>query len=185
MKIRNSLIITLLASGSVLLASSALADEPTVVSQQTDRLNIDYVDAEGYTDIRPSNLGSRSKFRNQVLNTMTEYFDEFAQELPEGQTLKVTVTDIDLAGDTRSARIPIGSPLQDVRVMEDIFFPRIKFSYELQDASGSVLKSEEVSLKDMAYLDRAGFVRTNRDAFAYERQMLKEWFERDLMGENS
>nr|WP_136250450.1 DUF3016 domain-containing protein [Ningiella ruwaisensis] len=163
------------------VAFSALAGEDDksdiqTIEQSSEKLNIAFVAPKKYTDIRPSNQ-TRSKFREHVTDSFYEMFDDLAQTLPDGQTLDVTVTDIDLAGDTRSPRIPINMLHNDIRVLEDIYFPRVKFSYQLKDASGAVLMSDDVELKDMNYLDRAGFVR-HRYAFPYEHQMIEEWFDK-------
>ncbi|MFC4700436.1 DUF3016 domain-containing protein [Glaciecola siphonariae] len=157
------------------LSCYATASESMPQNDADSRLKIEFVEPKSFTDIRPSNQ-SRAKFREHVLKTMQDYFDELAQTLPEGQVLAVTVEDIDLAGDTRSPRVPIGSTMFDVRVMEDIYFPRIKFSFVLTDANGEQLQADQVNLKDMSYLNRAGRIRNNTDAFPYEKNMLEKWF---------
>lgn len=170
-KIRSTLALTL----SLLALSCAHANLGSNEENTSTNLTIEFVEPKSFTDVLPSNE-SRSKFRKRVMAEFEEYFTEFADDLPQGQSLEVSVTDIDLAGDTRSPRIPIGSAFFDVRVMEDIFIPRIDFSYVLKDASGMVLQSDEVKLKDMAYLQRAGVLRGNRHAFSYERNMIERWF---------
>jgi hypothetical protein len=168
---------TMLASvfGLMMSANVIASDtQEAKIMDEDSRLTIEFIEPEKFTDIRPSNE-SRKKFREHVLSSMEKYFDELTDTLPNGQTLDVTVTDIDLAGDTRSPRVPIGSQMFDVRVIEDIYFPRIKFSYTLKNDAGEVLKSEDVDLKDMNFLNRTGRF-TNRDAFKYERVMIEGWF---------
>jgi hypothetical protein len=111
-----------------------------------------------------------------VLNEFSEYFDELAQKLPEGQVLHVNVTDIDLAGDTRSARFQFSVMHDEIRVVEDIFFPRLDFEYELKDSAGVVLQSQVVSIKDMNFMNSVGRSHS-RDRFPYEKHMLDEWYQ--------
>ncbi|WP_371194126.1 DUF3016 domain-containing protein [Glaciecola sp. SC05] len=160
---------------SLLLFSNAQAGSETQQVSEATNIKIEFIEPESYTDMRPSNE-SRSRYHKHVLSSIEEHFAELSENLPDGQTLDIKVTDIDLAGDTRSPRIPVGSFMFDVRVMEDIFFPRIKFNYVLKNAAGEVLQSEDVNLKDMAYLNRAGVVRRNSGSFPYEKFMLQQWF---------
>lgn len=176
MKLNNITNALTCSAFAFMLLAGAQANAQEEGVEQTSNLNIEFIEPESYTDIRPSNE-SRSKYRKHVLSSVEEYFTEFAATLPAGQSLEVKVMDIDLAGDTRSPRIPVGSMMFEVRVMEDIYFPRIKFEYSLKDESGQVVKTDEVNLKDMTYLNRAGLIRRNRDAFPYERHMLEKWFE--------
>lgn len=167
---------TLALMTTMSVAAVAQTDDAMQAEVQKSNLNFEFVEPDRFTDIRPSNQ-SRSKYRDHVFESMQMYFAEFADSLPAGQTLIINITDIDLAGDTRSPRVPIGSTMFDVRVMEDIYFPRIEFSYMLKDEAGVEIQSGEANVKDMSYLSRASFVRSNRDAFPYERHMLEEWFD--------
>lgn len=171
-------VIALSASILALLsfACSSTIEEP-VLRVNTTKINLEFIEPDSFTDIRPSNE-SRSRYQKHVLQSIETYFVEFAETLPEGQMLDVKVSDIDLAGDTMSPRIPLSSDLFDVRVIEDIYFPRIKFSYALKNKNGQVLQSEEVNLRDMNFLNRSGVARNiHSTPFPYEKFLLEEWFE--------
>jgi hypothetical protein len=157
-------------------ATGVYADNDTQVEtyKTSDRLHIEFIEPKNFTDIRPSNQ-SRAHFTKQVLTQFSEYFDEIAQKLPDGQVLDVNVTDIDLAGDTRSARFSFSSMMDEVRVIERIFFPRLEFEYELKDSKGQVLQAQAVSIKDMNFMNR-NFISHNRDRFPYEKRLLDEWY---------
>jgi len=60
-------------------------------------------------------------------------------------------------------------------VVKNIFFPRIEFSYQLLNADNSVVKSEDVSLKDMGFLMHNG-LKYRSQSFGYEKEMLDDWF---------
>lgn len=181
--------LSLSAFGCSLVASeqtddSQSADEIEVVSvTDLDRLKIHFIAPEDYTDIRPSNQ-SRVRFQERVIESFAAHFADLAQKLPEGHTLEVEVHDIDLAGDTRSARFQIGSLLEEIRVIEDIFFPSMAFSYSVKDSTGKEIQTDKVDIKDMTFLNRANrFPR--RDMFPYEKFMLNDWFNRTFEREVS
>ena len=53
----------------------------------------------------------------------------------------------------------------------------MKFSYQLLAADKKVIKSEEVSLKDMSFLMHSGSRYSTR-SFSYEKKMLDVWFKK-------
>ena len=52
------------------------------------------------------------------------------------------------------------------------------FSYSLSE-NNEVIKTADVSLKDMAFMNRATNIRHN-DALRYEKVMLKRWFDKEF-----
>lgn len=166
-----SIVVCMIATATNVFASN---DGQGETDNTSERLHIEFIEPEKFTDIRPSNQ-SRAHFTKQVLTQFSEYFNEIAQKLPDGQVLDVKVTDIDLAGDTRSPRFSLSSMLSEVRVIEHIFFPRLEFEYQLKDSEGRVLKTEAVSIKDMNFMNRS-VARHNRDRFPYEKHLLNEWY---------
>ncbi len=89
--------------------------------------------------------------------------------LKPGQSLKIEVLDIDLAGRPRMH----GGSANDIRVLTGgADWPRIKLKYTLE-AKGEAPRSAEEDLSDMGYLqnpDRTGA------SLAYEKRMLDDWF---------
>ncbi|MBT1450357.1 DUF3016 domain-containing protein [Glaciecola sp. XM2] len=166
--------LTALAFSSLFLVPAASAYAEQEGADEQTKLKIEFIEPKKYTDIRPSNQ-SRSRFTKQVTRDFEAYFSELAEQLPDGQSLNIKVTDIDLAGDTLSARFPITSLLSEVRVIEDIFFPSMDFEYELKNANGDVVQSDIVELKDMNFMNRSGRIQ-GRDAFPYEKHMIDRWF---------
>ncbi|MFC3094341.1 DUF3016 domain-containing protein [Alteromonas sediminis] len=161
---------------STMTSATAIADEKDqTVKNEEGRVLITWQSPQDYSDIRPS-LQSRRSFRKQVFRELDEAFEKLAETLPEGQTLHVTVTDIDLAGQVWPASfVGIGSGGEDVRVVKRIHIPRMTFSYVLKDASGNDIKADDVKIKDMGFLDGLS-VRFSERPFAYEKRMLKDWF---------
>jgi len=131
---------------------------------------VTWTDYEKYRDIYPSNNESRKYFRERTFKNFEKYFAKLAENLPEGQTLKIEVTDVDLAGDARFS----GGPNR-LRIVKEIYFPRIDFSYQLVNADGSEVVAEKVELRDMNFMMRS-HLKYRSDSLGYEKKMLDEWF---------
>ncbi|MBL4823287.1 MAG: DUF3016 domain-containing protein [Colwellia sp.] len=129
---------------------------------------ITWSDYEKYRDIHPGNEGRKS-FREHTFKTFEKHFAKLAERLPAGQLLKINVTDIDLAGDTHFGGI------NQLRIIKDIFSPRMNFSYQLVNADGSIVTSGEIVLKDMNFMMGSNLKYRNK-SLGYEKKMLDDWF---------
>ena len=154
---KSILLITLFSAG-FLLSPSAFAATSEVT----------WTDYKSYRDIDPGNEGRKS-FRERTFKDLEKHFAKLAETLPEGQVLKIDVTDVDLAGDTNAAGI------HRTRIIKQIYSPRMNFSYELLDASGKVIQSEEVSIRDMNFMSGSN-LKYRSKSLGYEKKMLDDWF---------
>ena len=91
----------------------------------------------------------------------------------------MTVTNVDLAGDVEYffTRFPGG-----IRVVRNLYFPSIEFTYELADEMGTVRTSGQENVKDMGFQFAGSRVISNAP-FGYEKRMIDKWF-RDTFGDN-
>lgn len=128
---------------------------------------VKWTNSDKYRDVHAGD-GHRAKFKARVFRKFEEHFAELAEKLPEGQTLLIDVKDVDLAGD-------VHQNMRRIRVIKDIFFPRIEFSYQVVDSNKNVITSGDVDLKDMGFMMGANH-RYNQDSLGYEKKMLDEWF---------
>ncbi|MBU2977601.1 DUF3016 domain-containing protein [Alteromonas sp. C1M14] len=136
---------------------------------------------DDYTDVRAANE-NRARFKERTFKTLDEYFAKLAEKLPEEQTLVITVTDLDLAGQVWPSSFVFGNGMgSDVRIIKRVDIPRIVFSYTLKDGAGNEIKSANVNLKDMGFLENSRLV-AQSDNLAYEKAMIKDWF-RDEMAD--
>jgi hypothetical protein len=129
-------------------------------------VQISFVKPENFADIR-----DRTYSREQNLKALEEVFTSAAQPyVADGQTLKIEVLDVDLAGEVR-----YGGRANDVRVLRGrADWPRIAFRWSVEGA-GAAPRSGEAVVQDMAYLQRIPPA-TSYTSLVYERRMLDEWF---------
>ena len=83
----------------------------------------------------------------------------------------VTVTDVDLAGDFEPWRSP---NMNDVRIIKELYPPRIDISFKLIGADGEVEKAGTRELRNLAFQMTAAAIPTN-DPFRYDKALLDEW----------
>ncbi len=94
----------------------------------------------------------------------------FAPRLPDGQELKIDVTELDLAGWNRFG------PQGDLRVLRGgADWPRITLRWELAE-NGRTVKAGEDRLADMNYLLHVPPSMTNEGELPYEKRLLADWF---------
>jgi hypothetical protein len=61
-----------------------------------------------------------------------------------------------------------------VRIVKDIYPPRMSFTYKLVDASGAVVKEGQEKLVELAFQMTASPI-NNQDSLRYEKAMLDNW----------
>lgn len=156
-------------------------DKEKVMVYEQAHSKVTWQDYRDFTDVKPANQ-SRKKFAEHTFKQLSKYLDKLAKDLPEGHKLQINVTDLDLAGHVLPASFAgIGSVSNDIRIIKQVHIPRIAFEYELVDASGAVVKTDTVKLKDMNFIERHNRLFRN-EALRYEKNMLKHWFESTLKG---
>lgn len=136
-------------------------------SVKAAEVEVKWTNPDKYTDIKAGE-GHRKKFQEQTFKTLEEHFAKMAKMLPEQQKLLLDVTNLDLAGD-------VNYGIKRIRIIKDIFTPRMKFSYQLLNADNTVAKSEEVSLNDMGFLMHNN-LKYRSESLKYEKKMLDDWF---------
>ena len=134
--------------------------------------SVTWGDLKDFRDVRPSNE-VRGSYHKRIQSQFEKHFMELSAQLPDGYKLGVKVTDIDLAGDVNFS----GS--REIRIVKPIFFPRVDFNYVLTDGAGKLIDQADVSLKDMSFMDK---IKRGRDEeFHYEKRLITEWFDKELM----
>jgi hypothetical protein len=168
---------TLLSLSTMALANedNAAPDDTNVQIIEVDNVSVTWGDYREFTDIRSPN-SSKKRFAKHTFERLTKYIAKLASDLPEGQNLQLSVTNLDLAGRVLPLSFAgLGNNMSEQRIIKRIDIPRMSFSYTLVDASGATLKQGEANLKDMNFMERHNpFFRS--EALKYEKNMLRQWF---------
>ena len=139
------------------------------------RANVLFFEPQKFTDVRDSYMGDPD--RTTYLQQLRDHLLEQAKyHVPEGHTLSVTFTDIDMAGDFEPWHGPAWS---DVRVVKDIYPPRINLAFRLTDADGKVVKEGKRELRDLAFLMKITMAFRD-DPLRHEKALLDDWLRSEL-----
>ena len=142
------------------------------------RITVIFSHPEEYTDIRDNQSDfDNERGRERYLPFIQEYLEQEAgRRLPAGQKLTVTFSDIDLAGDFEPWH---GVQFSDIRIIKDLYIPRLTFTFKITDENGVVLREGERKLVELAYQMRitTGF---RDDQLRYEKGMLSDWLRDEL-----
>jgi len=149
--------ITILLS-LTLLSSSVLAA----------KVEMKWTDPDEYTDIHAGE-NNRKHFREQTFKNLDKHFSKLASQLPGDQTLKVEVTNIDLAGTT------FHGGMTRIRVVKEMYPPRMEFSYQVVNADNSLILKGEAKLKNMSFM-MGRTLRYRNDSLGHEKEMIDKWF---------
>lgn len=163
-----------------ILLVGALALSPALALGATEnriiaRAEVVFFEPLKFTDVRDSQSGdsSRTTYLDQIRDHVLE---QAKYHVPEGHLLRVTFTDIDMAGDFEPWR---GPRFDDIRIVKDIYPPRISLSFRLTDAEGNVVKEGKRELRDLAFLMKItmGF---RDDSVRHEKALLDDWLRAEL-----
>lgn len=150
--------------GGTLLPASLAAPAPEF------RTEVVFFEREKFTDVKDRNLDSE-KTRDSILEQLKTYLQERAQlYVPEGAKLAVTIKDVDMAGDFEPGRFPAG---HDVRIVKEIYAPRIKLAFQLTDANGEVVKQGARNLHDPDFMRTA--MGSFNEPYKYEKALIDDW----------
>lgn len=138
-----------------------------------DRVEVGFARPERFTDAGRYWGGEKSREAN--LAELARHIGQRAGRLlPQGQKLAVSITDLDMAGAYEPRRSGVG----DVRVVRNVYPPRIDLHFRLTAADGSVVKEGARSLRDLAFGN--GNVVYRDDRLRHEKALIDDWLAREL-----
>ena len=144
----------------------------------TVRTTVMFFEPEKFTDVANRAFGDSDQERNETLSDLRTHFIKQANRLlAPGQQLKITFTDIDLAGEFEPWR---GGALADVRIVKDIYPPTMKLAFQLKDADGNVLKQGDRTLRDMGFMMTLSIDRN--DPLRFEKELFDNWVRDEFRG---
>lgn len=155
------LFVALLAGGCQSVTSQTPAVPLTAIA-------VNYQQPDKFTDASDSFGSGTSDSHLEILREHIR--EQAARLLAEGQKLTVTITDIDLAGDF----LPGRAAMNDVRVVKDIYSPRVELSFRLEAADGTVLKEGERRLRNVNFMNELRLSMQN-ESLGYDKELLTRW----------
>ena len=137
----------------------------------TPKVKLTFVDTEKFTDITVGNLTAKNS-SDQVYAELNRHLALLAKrQLAPGQTLVVTMRDIDLAGVIEPWR---GPDFGRIRYVRDAHPPRLVFDYQLLAADGTVVQEGSARLTNLTFRYQAPTIDSG-DATYFEKQLLDDW----------
>lgn len=137
------------------------------------QVDVQYVDPKQFTEFRHAGIGVDRNERGWLDALARHLAQRAGARLPEGQTLRIVVTDVDRAGDYEPWH---GGQSADVRIVRDVYPPSVDLNFTLLSADGTILRAGKASLRDPAFM-----LRSNRyfdDPLRYEKAMIDDWVEK-------
>jgi len=157
-------------SGQALGRNVTDPDVPRALSSD-GKVDVRWTDPAQFSDVRFSG-NRREAVRGDWVTQLAIHFQQSAaRQLPDGHHLSVTITDIRRAGQYEPWH---GPRMQDVRVVKDIYPPRLSFTYTLTGADGRVIDQGERQLVDSAFM-MSGPRLTDSDPLRFEKAMIDNW----------
>jgi hypothetical protein len=132
-------------------------------------------DFNDYRDVRASNQ-TKSSYHKHIANSIEKHVAKLAEQLPSAYKLSVEITELDLAGD-----VHFGGT-NEIRVVKPIYFPQLQLNYSLKNDKGEVMgEGSDIELKDMGFMN--GIKRGRDEPFYYEKRLLTEWFDEQVLAQ--
>lgn len=165
----------LLLAGVLNYGVASAADEVKTAPVTEDGVvTIVWQNPQNFRDIKSSGE-LQSRYEKRLFETLTTNINKEAVKLLKPtQKLELIVTDVDLAGDMRPT---FGASANDLRVVKDIYPPRMTFSYQVFDNGYLIIAGDE-RLSDIGFL--TGIPPQNGRSFIYETQMLTDWLAKTI-----
>ena len=158
-----------------LVVLSLLASNSMAQTSPAPSVEVNYDNPEHFRDASLDSNGYERGADEQVMKALRTYLQTLGQRyLPAGQTLRIDIRDIDLAGRFE----PWHAQSYSIRFMRDITWPSMELHYVLSQ-QGQTLSQADAHLSDKFYLQRPGRS-TSSDRLFAEKAMLQEWFRKQF-----
>lgn len=167
-----------MAAACAVIAFCAGGLAPTRAAAATDaasRVTVTYADPQNFSENRAFGTQDRYTGTNYLDALRAHLIQRATRMLAPGERLEVTITDIKLAGAYEPWR---GPRMSYVRIMKDVYPPRIDLTFKLFGADGSVLRQGSRTLRNLGYLQSGLMTLGNTDPLRYDKALLDRWLGR-------
>lgn len=178
---RFSLLATLLFVAA--LTGTAQARSSDVTDPKAPRnlpvegpIEVSWTDPAQFSELRYSGNRWEARQGDWVVQLAKHLRKRAARDLPQGERLDVTITDIKRAGSYEPWR---GARFNSTRIVRDIYPPRITLEFTRTGADGRVIAQGERKLTDMGFLMNippAG----SSDLLRYEKRLIDDWLSKEF-----
>ena len=158
----------------VLLAALALSGAPAMAaSAAPTNVTVTYDHPENFTETKKVRALGPQLASDDYLKTLKTYMEDRASKmLPPGEHLDIVVTDIDRAGNFEPW-LPF--PMSQLRIIKDIYPPRIDLHFRLLGANGKVIREGRRKLRDPGFMYDGLATPGNNDNLRYEKGLIDRW----------
>lgn len=162
--------LTRIAFLGLLGASPAFA-----AGQPAARVEVNFFEPQNYADAKNESYDT-DRGRDEVLARLKEHILLAAPRyLAHGQHLVINVTNVDLAGEFEPWQ---GMGFDHIRMVREIYPPRMTLEFRLLDAEGSVVSSGKRDLQELGYLTTLSL--PTSDPLRYDKEMISDWMRREF-----
>ena len=156
-------------------ASGLLAADAPRALPGSGPVSVAWTDPAEFSELKYS--GNRfESARGEWLTTLAEYLRDRTQaQLPAGERLELTIVDVQRAGRYEPWRMN----MQDVRVVRDVYPPRMTLRFRHFDASGALVSEGERKLSDPGFLTHLTPLSDN-DSLRHEKRLVDTWLRREF-----
>ena len=141
----------------------------TLVASPAAENTVEFADVSKFTDFRIESMPMEKNIKVLKDDLQRQLTRSMARYLPEGNTMQITITDVDMAGQVVPGQ-------QFRRVLQNLEKAQLSFSYRWLNAEGEQVSADEVDLlnRNLQNLSsQAG--KYNSSSFAYETAMFDRW----------
>ncbi len=168
--------LTYILLAGVFTSTAVIAADEIVGNPVTEQgmVKIEWQDPNSFRDVKA--VGDiQSRYEQRTFETLTKNLNkEASKTLKSKQKLEMLVTDLDLAGDVRPT---FGATMNDIRLVEELYPPRITFSYKIIEGDKVIMAGDE-KLTDMGFMQRVG--RVSDKPMRYESKLLADWLKKTV-----
>lgn len=152
------------------IALLVLASVTAQAETSQDSVSVHYKNPQNFSEAKLS-FGAHRSDADAYLKPLKDYIiQRAARILASGQRLDIVVTDVKRAGDYEPWR---GPRFNDIRIIKDIYPPRIDLDFTLYGADGNVLREGSRKLRNPAFLN--GLSAGDQDPLRYEKSLIDLW----------
>lgn len=170
-----ALALTMSGCASLYGKDARASDAPRALPE-SGPVSVAWADPETFGELKYS--GNRwASSQGNWLRELAEHMREEAEEqLPSGHHLDLTIVDLQRAGRYEPWQ---RMAMQDVRIVRDIYPPRMTVQFRHTDAEGNLIAEGERKLSDPAFLTGMSPI-NDTDTLRYEKRMVDSWLRREF-----